>query len=108
MNCKQGDLAVVVNARAAENNGRIVKVLELAAPGDWVAPSGHSYVVESEPTWLVKSCDGDPFASVTLSGRRVPGDPIQPFRDCALRPIRPPAQGDQVTSLVGKPEKVTA
>ncbi|HDR9497077.1 TPA: hypothetical protein QDC06_000264 [Burkholderia cepacia] len=49
MNCKPGDLAIIVNGRFPEEIGRIVEVLRLAAPGIDFHPDALS------PAWIVKS-----------------------------------------------------
>lgn len=82
MNCKPGDLAVIVRAKAnPEYLGRIVRVIELYDADSW----------QTEP--LPVDPDGFVWSSIM---------------DRALRPIRPDAGDDATLMWAGKPEQVTA
>jgi hypothetical protein len=81
MNCKPGDLAIVVASRCVENIGRIVEVLRPAIRGvefDSRAPD--------VPTWLVKA-DRPLGVRGFISG--LPRDPMlkRAYADHCLRPI---------------------
>jgi hypothetical protein len=115
MNCKQGDLAVVVNSRLpkSENIGRFVKVLRPAS--DYVDPVTGKPYLGNGFCWLVEAADGEPL-TVYVHPRKASDDPykvwgyrtVRPMRDTELRPIRPPAQRQQIKSSASKPEKVAA
>jgi hypothetical protein len=86
MNCKPGDLAVVVAADNPENIGRIVLVLGQAhRPGTWVIRyHGHPGVTAVGPCW-------EPWTY-----------------DYELRPIRDNDGEDETLTWAGKPEGVPA
>lgn len=74
MNCKQGDLAIIVTS-ANGNEGKIVRCLRLATPED----ADRFHVIMSVATW---------FIDINLPTRR--GDAIPLIPDRRLRPIRAP------------------
>lgn len=86
MNCKPGDLAIVVRSIAG-NDGKIVRCLRLATRAELVAarflPYGPVWFVDKKlrAAWIKKRTDAgaEPYA-----------------RDCDLRPITPPA--DSITA----------
>lgn len=93
MNCKPGDLAVIVRCRAQENLGRYVSVVDAGAlPG----------------SWLVRSAGG-PLMGAPLGNQRF-------FTPCAelnawdsdLRPIRDNDGEDEILRIAGLPQEVTA
>lgn len=84
MNCKPGDLAVVMAVFDTEHNGRVVQVERQAFDGE-VAPDGCRLALTTMSWWV----DGE-FNRATLSG------PLGKyakacFADCSLRPITPPS-----------------
>ena len=86
MNCKPGDLAVIVRSIAG-NEGRIVRCLEFVGPGD-----------------DQKLCD------CWLLDQQIPGTlrPIRVISDSKLRPIRDNNGEDETLTWAGKPEGVKA
>lgn len=59
MNCKPGDLAIVIGGAVVENLGKIVTVVKLSKPGDRVDDT--TTYVGSAPAWQVSgnlwTCD---------------------------------------------------
>ena len=99
MNCKPGDLAIVVKAnRVPENVGRIVKVVRLVSRGEVLFSSG---CVNGTAGWLV---EGRVRSFLGFNGNE------GVFPDNCLRPIRDPGDDaqDEMLVLLGKPEQVTA
>lgn len=86
MNCKPGDLAVVVrSATNPENIGRIVRCVDMTRrrlAGSW----------EECECWIVEP-------DITVYGA---------IADRCLRPIRPTDGEDETLTWAGKPEQVTA
>lgn len=78
MNCKSGDLAVIVNSVVPTNVGGLVRVLDtiLADAGDW----------RVEALSQLTSTDGRTVA---------PGDRHGYIEDACLRPIRPGSVTDE-------------
>lgn len=98
MNCKPGDLAIVVKSWAG-NEGKIVRCIKLDSRRsffDNVSPDG---VTPPEPIWIIDKhllgCDGS-FSDY--------------IADSQLRPIRDPGEDavDETIQRLGKPEAVTA
>lgn len=83
MNCKQGDLALILRS-AAGNEGKIVRCVELA--GAWSAHDGDGM------RWVT-----DPPVRGLL------GERAYPVLDCNMRPIRDSDGDDEVLRLVGRP-----
>ena len=100
MNCKPGDLAVIVGAKQApQNNGRIVEVVRAFPTGEvW----GNNMKRGPAPAWIVRST-GTPLVMKTenvLTGRtwfRLVQE--RPYSDRCLRPIRD-AGDDAVDEMV--------
>lgn len=111
MNCKPGDLAVIVGAKEApQNNGRIVEVVRAFPIGEvW----GNNMKRGPAPAWIVRST-GTPLVMKTenvLTGRtwfRLVQE--RPYSDRCLRPIRDHGDDatDEMVLLVGMPGEVTA
>jgi hypothetical protein len=91
MNCKPGDLAIIINAtRCPENIGRIVTVLRHRM-GDW----DYSDFMPEAGQWIVRS-NGGALASKNDAGDMF-YDMEGPYRDAYLRPIRPASLDDSLT-----------
>ena len=91
MNCKPGDLAVIVRSFAG-NEGKIVRCIEVVQSHDF---SGLS--VLGGPRWLI-----DRPVPLLLCGF------TRTVADAALRPIRPNDGEDETLTWAGKPNEVTA
>lgn len=95
MNCKQGDLAIVVRACNVENIGRVARCMRVSIGGDVTGPG---YRFPSAVCWVVEpplsSWDGLGFAAA------VP--------DAFMRPIRDNDGEDETLTLAGKPQCVPA
>ena len=91
LNCKPGDLAVIVRSSAG-NEGKIVRCLELIPADKWLAEDGR---VNSAPTWRI---------DIALRGWA--GDFSRFVRDEQVRPIRDNDGEDETLQWV--PRKVTA
>lgn len=85
MNCKPGDLAVIVKS-AAGNEGRIVHVVDKARYGYGIDAYGDM------PIWWVRSA-GTPMPGTVFSASEFN------FPDAWLRPIRPPSQEDETETV---------
>lgn len=90
MQCKVGDLAIVVNdLESPENNGALLRIFARARPGQWAIPAD----------W---NCE--PLSSFTFDGRStVPGRGILGYRDCELKPLRDGDGEDQTIQWAGLP-----
>ena len=91
MNCKQGDVAVIVRSYAG-NEGKIVRCLRLLKNDmAWVGIDG---ITEKFPTWEIDR---------QLKGWK--GDTSCYVADYKLRPIRDPGDDatDEMIVLLGKP-----
>lgn len=83
LNCKQGDLAVVVRSWAG-NEGKIVQCVRLLPGGpDWI---------EDGPRWEIDR--GVPSRN---------GYPLFSVADSCLRPLRDSEGEDEALRLVGRP-----
>ena len=93
MNCKQGDLAVIVRSIAG-NEGKIVRCLELDPAHHFLSPA---LEVSVRPAWrvdrLLPAWSGCTHSFVA---------------DCNLRPIRGDEGDDETLAWAGKPEGVTS
>ena len=89
MNCKQGDLAIIVKIKngspdgAEKHLGKIVKCIESYYDDNFL-------IWETDPVLL--DTDGDELD----------------FEDDELKPIRDTDKEDEMLRITGKPEKVTA
>ena len=83
MNCKPGDLAVIVSGIPADNIGKIIKVLTV------------------EDRWYGLAWDYEG----ALYGANFPGVRADRVADSCLRPIRDPGEDatDEMVELLGKP-----
>lgn len=97
MNCKPGDLAIVVNCEFHENIGRLVQVL-------WGASMSGRH--EGKPGWLIQS-EGRPLRCHLNAGGTGLREQTRAL-DENLRPIRPSEGDDETLALAGKPEQVAA
>lgn len=84
MNCKPGDIAVIVRS-AAGNEGAIVTCIELIPRPVWFMDSMPG------PTWRVDK---------VLRGVIFPTDVVA---DCQLRPLRDSDGEDEVLRIAGRP-----
>lgn len=108
MNCKPGDLAVVVRSTLG-NLGKIVRVIGPSFGND--APLGSKIVdpasgrLWSRDTldfiWDVES-SGSPLVSICSDGSLI-GDLRRLFPDSALRPLRDNEDEDEMLRIAGKP-----
>ena len=94
MNCKPGDLAVVVRRRYSDANvGKLVRTVRLVA--DILDADG--------PCWEVESLSG------VLSHRDLKFCGLTGwFEDSRLRPIRDSDGEDETLTWAGRPEQITA
>lgn len=92
MNCRPGDLAVVVESMAG-NEGRIVTCLRLATAAEVDAAN---LAPDRAPYWHIDTEILTVWGSARLAA------------DMQLRPIRDQDGEDEILQLVGKPEGVTA
>lgn len=93
MNCKPGDLAIVVKSEFC-NEGKIVTCIRLASDADLAQ---YGYGSQGWVHWLVDR--------VISSGN---GRPCPFMPDKYLRPIRPGEGEDEMLRIAGKPTEVTA
>jgi hypothetical protein len=98
MNCKPGDMAVIVEATNPHNRNRIVEVLEF--PGRQ-GQAGWMWMVECvTPLYVIK---------VTGSGREPAGSLHRCYvPDAWMRPIRDPGEQARDEMLRPLPEEVAA
>lgn len=82
LNCKQGDLAVIVRSFAG-NEGKVVQCLQLVLGEKHAFPG---------PRWLIDR----PVPHSTMGSTLT-------VADCALRPLRDSDGEDEVLGLVGRP-----
>lgn len=93
MNCKHGELAVIVRSYAG-NEGKIVRCLRLASEEEM----RHAcFPLSWGPAWVLDRM------IPTMRGNKAP----LAF-DAFLRPIRPGEGEDETIQWAGKPEQVTA
>lgn len=105
MNCKPGDLAVIVHPR---HYGKLVTVLYAAPHGRFTMPDGwtHADVSDRGPSWVIES-NGSPFEARLRDGtERMTVYAV--VGDRWLRPIRPEEGEDESLTWAGKPEQVSA
>jgi hypothetical protein len=101
MNCKPGDLAVVVGASVTpEMIGCIVKVVRLAVKGEYLKEA--RFTGES-PAWV---CESDSGIPIRTSQRRFFRTTQRAINDSNLRPIRDNDKEDETLSWAGKPQSI--
>lgn len=95
MNCRQGDLAVIVRSEAG-NAGKIVRCIRLIGLEEWFGLNGNLIL---DYTWEIDR---------PLKGWA--GDESPKIRDGLLRPIRPQPDDavDEMVQKLGKPEGIPA
>jgi hypothetical protein len=81
MNCKPGDLAVIVSARYSTNIGALVEVLRPYVEGEILPGQIASYYTIG-PTWVVKAVSRPIFVGIDKHQQ------IAARADSTLRPIR--------------------
>ena len=91
MNCKQGDIAVIVRS-AGSNVGKIVRCVSLIPMHTFYLPDGS---LVHGPSWVVEP-----------PVRGWNGDSIPGVRDALLRPIRDSDGEDEMLRLAGLPVDV--
>lgn len=95
MNCKQGDMAIVVSPRSAANVGLIVEVLRLVPSGSNLLGDGviwNNIEPEGVPSWEVRSSGRKCHAS----NKKNPVGFHGLFRDSALLPVSGLDLGDEL------------
>ena len=98
MNCKQGDLAIVINDDFQENIGKLVSVGRPATEEEFGYLGGHPNWVCKPIGRVLKGWSGMDDGSVIEDGNETA------IADSNLRPIRPLDELDDVT----RDEEVTA
>lgn len=100
MNCKQGDLAIVVKSLAG-NIDKVVQCVRLATDAEIRAANFNSCV--PRPMWVIDR------RLPTLHYFDESAGPSQPmYSDAWLRPIRDNDGEDETLTWAGKPEQVAA
>lgn len=84
MNCKPGDLAIVVKSRHPANLGKIVHVGSRYAIGD-----SHIVSLDSDPVIWLCHTTGSPLHWSGALGIEVVRSDSGPIPDSCLRPLRP-------------------
>jgi hypothetical protein len=97
MNCRPGDLAIVVRSRIASNLGKIVHVVGRFENGD-----SHIISLDTEDViWLCRTEGSDLRWSGAL-GIETIRDDEGPIPDSCLRALRPGTESDDVARQVGE------
>lgn len=86
MNCKPGDLAVIVGVGSSKSLGRFVEVVSLWTGGQ----HGGLFYASNEPAWICKAV-GSPLVFNAPWGEEIAVD-SRPIADSCLRPIRDPGE----------------
>lgn len=84
MNCRPGDLAIVVRSKTPTNIGKIVQVLRRHATGD-----SHIVSLDSDPVIWLCHTTGSPLHWSGALGIEVVRSDSGPIPDSCLRPLRP-------------------
>ena len=109
LNCKPGDLAVIVRESPFANGvmGMIVEVLSLAPNEIFRLPCGfwNAAAAPGYPSWV---CKFQNPITVRLESGELRRAIFASVRDLALRPIRPADGEDETLAWAGKPEEVAA
>jgi hypothetical protein len=105
MNCKPGDLAVIISTlRSPENIGRIVEVIRTAVPGEEFVTAGRMRVFvptqNSGPIWRVRG--QRPLIWRDQDGKVEMAFEV-PCADSYLRPITGVPVNDEVTDDIKEP-----
>jgi len=105
MNCKQGDLAVIVcdpRSGSAKTAGKIVEVLHAVPGRPFNMPDGHRHEARKTGAWWVVRFMHE-IPAPTNNGERMTVYAAAP--DQVLRPIRDPGDDatDEMIVLLGKP-----
>lgn len=95
MNCKQGDLAVVIKSESG-NEGRIVRLVRLHSSTTHDLDGIPVLSKNKGPRWVLDV----PLTTMMPSGRIVP---LYTFPDASLRPIRDPGDDAQDESKAWLP-----
>lgn len=105
LNCKPGDLAVVVGS--SDFSGLIVNVLHRAPQVPFNLPDGYPHIACPEGNfWVIEFKSPIP---AFIKGSPIPRQAkFATGRDDKLRPIRPGEGDDETLTWAGKPEKITA
>src|SRR5690349_7505451 len=107
MNCRPGDLAIVIKAATTpEMIGYIVEVIRPAVDGESLSPGFR--VRASRPGWVCKPCGGSiPVRSVAGPHKgELRHVPLRAVADSNLRPIRDNDKEDETLSWAGKPQSI--
>jgi hypothetical protein len=99
MNCRPGDLAVVVRAEQTPTmTGRFVIVDRLAVPGEVI--DGVRWIPSKDygSCWVIRPAAGGSTLPFVTTQRGVVQVAARPFWDCGLRPIRPNEGEDESMS----------
>ena len=91
MNCKQGDLAIMVRS-AANNEGKIFLCVRFIPLHSWMRKDGS---IRAEAAWLVDPPTSD-----------FNGWIVEHLADSDLRPIRGGEGADEMLRIVGKPRHI--
>jgi len=90
MNCKQGDLAIIVRSKAG-NEGRLCTVLEMLGENPFY--DGFPWNFRDGPCWLIEYAGTPAFDNFGQKYKRAP------IPDAWLRPIRDPGEDAQDETL---------
>lgn len=96
MNCRQGDIAMVVSVGSYRGANRSIAQALLGIPVRLAA----GYLFEEQPAWRLES-----NVHLEVNGRHVE---VQGIVDAILRPIRGGDGDDEIIALAGKPQGVPA
>lgn len=108
MNCKPGDLAVIVGTvLVPQNNGKIVRVVRRAVPGEVVSFCGIKVHLRDDRTdsWWIESEGSD--LGFLLANDHIVQCRERPLGDKYLRPIRDSDDEDEMLRIAGKPRETS-
>ncbi len=106
MNCKPGDLAVVVSAGATpEMIGAIVLVKRATVPGE-PNEAGTAVFRANGPAWIVEAISGR--IPTRYNDGSLEFSTWRSVLDRCLRPIRDNDGEDETLTWAGKPERINA
>ncbi len=94
LNCKPGDLAIVVRAETPGLLGAMVQVVRFVPMGRFAMPEG--IVMVDAPAWIISSASGRTLPAMREFFGSVVQVKERPFPDSCLRPIRPDEEPEQV------------